>query len=94
MVLVERPETAWEVEVMPLWSTTVEPKSEEVETCTRYEVAPEAAFQLRVKEVAWLMAPFEGEDSVGTEGSGGTVVKFQTVDHELVPPALVAFARQ
>ena len=50
--------------------------------------------QVSVKLVAWLVAPLAGVESVGAPGAATTVVKFQTLDHTLVPFAFVAFARQ
>jgi hypothetical protein len=50
-------------------------------------------FQLRVREVAWFVAPFVGNARDGAAGIA-IVVKFQTFDHLLVPPALVAFTSQ
>jgi hypothetical protein len=81
---------------MPVWFTTVVEKLELVETCTPYEVAPLAAFQLSVGFVETLVAPFDGEVSVGADGglTVALVVKLQTVEYALVPPVFVALTRQ
>jgi hypothetical protein len=47
--------------------TFVNPAS--VATCTSYEVAPETSLQSRTGDVATLVAPFAGVDSVGVVGN-------------------------
>jgi hypothetical protein len=78
---------------IPLWSTKVAENVGLVDTCTRYEVAPFEAFQIRSAFVATSVAPFTGELSVGGDGTL-FVVKLRTLDQALVPPAFVALTRQ
>jgi len=82
------------VPVTPLWLNTMFENSESVATCTPYEVAPVEALQLRVGLMEIPVALFSGEAKAGADGMATTVVKLQTVDQPLVPPALVAFTRQ
>ena len=83
------------MEVIPSWLTIVVAKLELVETCTRYDVAPVEAFQLKtVGVVDTPVSPSAGERSVGTAGTATTVVKLRTVENGLVPAAFVAFNRQ
>lgn len=58
--------------VIVAWLTTVVEKSETVETCNPYEVAPDEAFQLNVGLVAIPVAPFAGEARVGAAGVATT----------------------
>ena len=59
-----------------------------VESCKRYDVAPEEAFQLSVKEVGSFVDPFAGEASTGAEGADGGALP--TVDCvQLDPPFAV-----
>jgi hypothetical protein len=54
-----------------------------VDTCTRYDVAPLDAFQLKVGEVDWFGAPVAGDASEGVPGAAGkpnVVVKLHTVE--------------
>ena len=81
--------------MIPLWSTTSGVKLELVETCNRYEVAPLEGFQLKVGLVETPVAMSAGEASSGAAGAAPTtVVKLQTPEYALVPPAFVAFTRQ
>jgi len=97
VVLAASPLTLYEVVVILLWSTTVVEKFELVETCSRYDVAPEEAFQVRVGDVETPVAPLAGEASVGAEGTGGgggSVVNDQTSDQSPSPAAFAPFTRQ
>ncbi len=94
MVLFARPLTEAETPVIPVWLETVVAKVELVETRALYDVAPVDAVQDMVREVARPLAPFVGEASAGAPGGAAVVVKFQTPDHALVPPALVALTFQ
>jgi hypothetical protein len=48
--------------------TNVVEKSETVDTCNPYEVAPVEAFQVKVGLVTTSIAPFAGEARVGAAG--------------------------
>jgi hypothetical protein len=86
---------AEEVVVIPVRFTTVEVKLEEVETWSPYDVAPLEAFQVSVGLVEIPVAPFEGEESVGTGGGvPPEVTKLQTVDQLLVPEVFAALTLQ
>ena len=63
-------------------STTVVLNVLLVETCTRYDVAPDEAFHDTVSDVGWLVAPFAGESNVGAGGgvAAVVVVKLQNVE--------------
>ena len=59
-------------------STTVDENDDDVEICTRYDVAPEEEFQLNVEVTATPPAPLvgklnEGADGGLTEGAPGVV---------------------
>jgi hypothetical protein len=82
-----------EVPVRVESSTTIKEKPDDVETCSRYDDAPDEATQLTVGLVEIPVALFVGEERVGTEGIAAIVVK-EAVDHKLVPPAFVAFTCQ
>lgn len=73
-------------------------KLELVEAWTRYEVAPDEAFQDSAAGMATPVAALAGALSVGAAGGGGgatvAVVKLQVADQALVPPVFVALARQ
>ena len=70
-MLFESGPTSLEVVVNDPSSTTVLLKSEAVETCNRYVAAPEEAFHVNVKLVAWFEAPFTGETREGLAGGDG-----------------------
>jgi hypothetical protein len=67
--------------VIPGWLNTAVPKLDDVDTMTLYFAAPAVAFQLRVGVNDWLTAPFVGN---ARDGTAGSVVKLQTLDHELL----------
>ena len=75
-------------------SRTVVLNEDDVESCTRYMLEPDEAFQLKVGLVAIPVALFEGDESVGADGGATTVVKEYELEYEPVPPALVALTRQ
>ena len=75
-------------------STTVVLNVLLVETCTRYDVAPDEAFHDTVSDVGWLVAPFAGETRVGAEGASGIVPKLHAAEKALVPPTFFALTRQ
>jgi len=56
------------VPVIVVWLITVVEKSETVETCNPYEVAPVEAFQLKVALTATPVVPSAGETSTGAAG--------------------------
>ena len=58
-----------------------------------YVAAPVTVLQLRVGEVAWLVALSVGETSVGA-GEIPNVVKLHTLDHAPVTVPFVAFTSQ
>ena len=93
-MLFARPLTVADRPAIPLWLDTVVVKLVDVDTSTLYVAAPATVLQLRVGEVDWLTALFEGKASVGAPGVEMTVVKLQMFDHELAPFPLVAFASQ
>jgi hypothetical protein len=86
--------TALDVPVKVESLTRVVANVAEVESWTRYDVAPAEASQLSVWASGWFVAPFAGAESVGAEGGTTTVVKLNVVEYALVPPALVALTRQ
>ena len=86
--------TVLDVEVRPLWSETVAAKSDAVDTCRRYEVAPVTAFQLSVGEAEAFTSLSSGVINVGADGRLTTVVKLLVEDHALAPPAFFALTRQ
>jgi hypothetical protein len=75
-------------------STTVVANVAEVESWTRYEVAPVEAFQVNVADTATPVAPLAGDERTGATGAPTIVVKLAAVEYELVPPAFFAFTRQ
>ena len=80
---------------MPDWSKSVVANVDDVDAWTRYDDAPAEAFQVRVGVLETLLDPSSGETCVGAAGGlPAPVLKLNTVDHELVPPAFVAFTRQ
>jgi hypothetical protein len=58
-----------------------------------YVVAPEAEFQLIVREVGSLFVPFAGEERT-TPVEGGMVVKLQIADQGPMPAMLIAHTCQ
>ena len=66
------PLIARDVLVIVLRLIIVVEKSEAVETCNPYEVAPVEAFQLKVGFMATPVAPFAGETRVGAAGVATT----------------------
>jgi hypothetical protein len=75
-------------------STTRRTNDGPVETCRWYCVVPDNACHARTGDVDWFIALFEGERSVGPVVEAGCVVKLQTADQLLVPPAFDAFTLQ
>ena len=64
-----------------------------------YDVAPDEGLQLNSTGLATPVAPLPGWRSAGTEGGLGggaddAVLKFHTIDQELVPPEPFALTRQ
>ena len=49
---------------------------------------------MSVGVVVLVIVPVTGKERAGTAGSGGSVVKLQVEDQELVPAAFTAFTRQ
>jgi hypothetical protein len=79
------------------WSYAVVEKSELIDTCNRYDVAPDDAIQFKVGLIETPTAPPIGElnsGAAGMVGSAVVVVKFQTGDQLLVPVTLAALKRQ
>ena len=72
----------------------VVPKTEPVETWSRYVLAPADAFQLNVTVVGCVVAPSGGERSVGMGGGAEIVAKPHAPDQSLIPPAFLALTRQ
>ena len=70
MVLFASPVTCRDVVVNAESSRKRVAKVELVDTCTRYVVAPLAAFHDRLTVVGWPVAPFAGKSSVGVGGGG------------------------
>ena len=68
-----------------------EEKSALVEICIQYDVAPLDLLQVSVGSIDTPVAPSEGEARIG---EASMVVKDQTFDQTLVPPAFVAFTLQ
>jgi len=93
-VLFARPLTVAESVVRLVWLDTVVAKLVDVDTRTLYDVAPATVLQLRVGEVDWLTALFNGNARYGATGVAMIVVKLHTLDHALVPPAFVALTSQ
>ena len=93
-MLLERPLTIYDVDVILLWSIMVVVNPESVETCKRYDAAPDDTFQLRSRLVATPVAPFMGLVNTGGNGGATIVVKFQLDEYELVPPAFAALTCQ
>ena len=93
-MFVDRGPIALDIPVSEASSTTVEAKVDTVDTWSLYVLAPLTEPQDNVGPRAMSVAVLAGEDSVGAAGAGGTVVKLQTDDQELVPPALVALVLQ
>jgi hypothetical protein len=89
-----RPLTVAESVVRPVWLDTVEPKFDTLDTRILYDVPPVTVLQLKVGEVAWLVALSVGETSVGAPDVATIVVKLQMLDHAPVPSAFVAFTSQ
>ena len=69
-------------------------KSDAVDTCRRYDVAPLTAFQLRVGETDAFTSLSRGVISVGAAWMLTTVVKLLVEDHALTPPVFFALTRQ
>ena len=63
-------------------------------TCARYVDAPGAAIQMRSGGSDAFVELSCGDVSTGAAGTAGIVVKLQTPDHGLAPPALTALTRQ
>ena len=59
-------------------SRTVVLNEDDVESCTRYVLAPDEAFQLNVVLVEIPVAPLDGDESVGGDGDATIVVN----DHD------------
>ena len=57
-------------------------------------MAPVEAFHVRVGLEATPVEPLAGLASTGGAGGGAAVVKFQTVEYALVPPAFDALTLQ
>ena len=93
-MLPDRPPAWTAVDVRPLAPNAVLPKFTSVDTWTLYVAAPVTVLQLRISEVSWFVAPFEGEASIGAAGTAMIVVKLHTLDHMPVPPAFVALTSQ
>ena len=84
-----------DVEVMPAWSKSVVANVEDVDTWTRYDDAPADAFHVNVGVLETLVEASNGETCVGAGGGlPAPVVKLNTDENALVPPAFAAFARQ
>jgi len=60
-----RPLTDADSVVRPVWLDTVVVKLVDVETMTLYVAAFVAVPQLKVSEVGWFVAPFDGDESAG-----------------------------
>ena len=76
--------------IIPVTFATKVPKVLLVEICILYVEAPIDAFHPKFTGSDTFIALFAGCDNVGAIGACGIVVKLQTADHELVPPAFVA----
>ena len=94
MVFQARPVAVAVVPVSPFWLNVVVAKLLAVATCTAYDDTPDALFQLNDGGFGCERALFAGNASVGTPEAVTIVVKLQTLDHPLVPFALVAFTSQ
>jgi hypothetical protein len=73
-------------------STIVVENVDDVDSCKRYAVAPEEAFQVKVVVIGTLEAPFAGDASAGADGGFGSddkVVKLEIVQSP-DPPELIA----
>ena len=79
---------------MTLSLTTREIKSEAVDTCNEYDIAPVTVFQINIGFPEIPNAPLVGEDKTGAFGTRQIVENFQMVDHPLLPLSLPAFTRQ
>ena len=82
--------------VIPLWSTSVVAKVEEVETWSRYDVAPLAALHSSETDVLIPVAAFAGANWTGTDGAEGAaaVVNILDAENPLEPATFVALTRQ
>ena len=69
-MLFDRPETGYEVSMIPSLSTRVLVKSAAVDTCKRYEVAPSEAFHVNVGATETPDELFDGVASTGADGGG------------------------
>ena len=94
-MLADNPVIVRDVPVMPLESRVKGVKPVSGATCSRYEVAPLTAFQVRVGVLDVPVDPLRGEIRTGGEGGGGTVVRIHAPEYgPLWPCPLVAFKRQ
>ena len=89
-MLFARPLTDADRPATPVWLITVVVKLDTLDTRTLYVAAPVTVPQLRVGEVSWLTALFEGKARDGDPGVAMIVVKLHTLDHAPVPPTFVA----
>ena len=92
--LLARPPTVCESAVRPpvLYTKFANVLTED--TCSVYDAALAAAFQLRARPaIGWFVLPVAGKARTGTSGCCGTVVKLRAVAHAL-PPAFIACTRQ
>jgi hypothetical protein len=94
LVLFANGPTCLDVVVTVESSSTVVAKSESVETCTVYDAAVADAFHAKVNVAGWSTELLGGDWRAGGDGGAMIVVKFHTLEYELVPPAFFAFTRQ
>ena len=85
----------YHVVVMPRSLRRAEVKSELVDACSSYDIAPGDVFQVNVRLIATPDVPSDGNTSVGAEGPVDVPVpKLRTLDHALAPPPFAALTRQ
>ncbi len=84
----------YDVSVRPDWLTTMFENAASVATCRPYEDARDAVLHLNCARIGIPVVALAGLTSAGAEGAAMIVVKFHGADHELVPPAFVAFILQ
>jgi hypothetical protein len=64
-------------------SATVVPNEADVDTCSRYRIAPVTAFHVTTGDVGMFVELFSGDASVGAAGGSAIVVNAHTADQSL-----------
>ena len=94
MLLFARPLREADTPVRPVWLDTVVAKFAAVDTIRLYDAALATVPHVRVGEVRTFTEPLVGVARAGATGAPMMVVKLQTLDQLLVPPAFVDFTSQ